>query len=116
MQKAGEAERAAQLLDASEQFLHANPGLGANDRLAFVEIHLLRGEKQQALSALRAAARAGWRGRSWRAAKGLPIWAPIRDAPELKVVFAEIEEDMVRQRAMLAARPKDAPLVPPVVP
>jgi hypothetical protein len=30
--------------------------------------------------------------------------------PEFKAVFADIERDMAKQRAALAARPKDAPL------
>jgi hypothetical protein len=34
----------------------------------------------------------------------------IRNEPEFKAVFADIERDMARQRAALAARPKDAPL------
>ena len=40
----------------------------------------------------------------------LPNFASIRNDPEFKAVFADIERDMVRQRAELAARPKDAPL------
>jgi hypothetical protein len=34
----------------------------------------------------------------------------IRNEPEFKAVFADIERDMARKRAALAARPKDAPL------
>jgi hypothetical protein len=34
----------------------------------------------------------------------------IRNEPEFKRIFADIERDMARQRAALAARPKDAPL------
>jgi hypothetical protein len=36
--------------------------------------------------------------------------ASIRDKPEFKAIFADIERDMAKQRAALAARPKDAPL------
>ena len=39
-----------------------------------------------------------------------PALAPIRNEPEFKAVFADIERDMAEQRARLAARPKDAPL------
>ena len=39
-----------------------------------------------------------------------PSLASIRNEPEFKAVFADIERDMARQRARLAARPKDAPL------
>jgi hypothetical protein len=38
------------------------------------------------------------------------IATSIRTAPAFKVVFTDIERDMARQRAELAARPKDAPL------
>ena len=34
----------------------------------------------------------------------------MRNEPEFKAVFADIERDMAEQRARLAARPKDAPL------
>jgi len=39
-----------------------------------------------------------------------PALASIRNEPEFKAIFADIERDMARQRAELAKRPKDAPL------
>jgi hypothetical protein len=70
----------------------------------------LRGGKQEALNALRAAERAGWRW-GWRFYRDVdPALDSIRDDPEFKAVFADIERDMARQRAELAKRPKDAPL------
>ena len=39
-----------------------------------------------------------------------PNLASIRNEPEFKAVFADMARDMARQRAALAARPKDAPL------
>jgi hypothetical protein len=42
-----------------------------------------------------------------------PNLASIRNEPEFKAVFADIERDMAKQRAALAARPKDVPLVTP---
>jgi hypothetical protein len=39
-----------------------------------------------------------------------PAFDSIRDDPEFKAIFDEIERDMARQRAELAKRPKDAPL------
>jgi len=72
----------------------------------------LRGRKQEALAALRAAERAGWRW-GWRFYRDLdPAFDSIRDEPEFKAIFADIERDMARQRAELAKRPKDAPLDP----
>ena len=91
--------------------MRATPRLGsAGHRIADVQIHALRGDKAKALAALRAAERAGWRG-GWRALRDLdPAFDSIRDEPEFKAIFADIERDMARQRAELAKRPKDAPL------
>ena len=76
-----------------------------------MQIHALRGDKAKALAALREAERAGWRGPYWRYYRDFdPTLASIRNDPEFKAVFADIERDMARQRAELAARPKDAPL------
>ena len=75
-----------------------------------MQIHALRGERAQALAALRAAERAGWRYR-WRYYRDFDAnLASIRNEPEFKATFADIERDMAAQRARLAARPKDAPL------
>jgi hypothetical protein len=59
---------------------------------------------------LRQAERKGWRA-GWRYYRDHdPVFATIRGSPEFKAVFADIERDMAKQRAALAARPKDAPL------
>jgi len=79
--------------------------------IADVQIHALRGDNAKALAALREANKAGWRGPYWRYYRDFdPCLASIRNAPEFKAVFADIERDMARQRAELAKRPKDAPL------
>ena len=81
-------------------------GYGISD----VAIHALRGETAVALAKLREAEQAGWRDR-WRYDRDFdPNLASIRNEPEFKAVFADIERDMAQQRARLAARPKDAPL------
>jgi TolB-like protein/Tfp pilus assembly protein PilF len=107
----GESERATLLLDLSEQFIRRIPRLGASGYwITDVQIHALRGDKAKALAALRGAKKAGWRG-AWRYSRDIdPSLASIRNEPEFKAVFADIERDMARQRAELAARPKDAPL------
>jgi len=57
------------------------------------------------------AERAGWRGALWRYRRDFdPAFDSIRNEPEFKAIFADIERDMARQRAELAKRPKDAPL------
>jgi TolB-like protein/Flp pilus assembly protein TadD len=112
LQGMGELDRAAAVLDASERFMHSLSRLGGlGYEVADVQIHALRGDKVKALAALREAEKAGWRGPAWRYYRDSdPALASIRDEPEFKAVFADIERDMVRQRAELAARPKDAPL------
>ena len=112
LQRSGEVDRGSALLDGSEIAFRQMPRLGVlGYGTADVAIHTLRGDKAKALVALREAEKAGWRGRGWRYYRDIdPNLAPIRDEPEFKAVFADIERDMARQRAALAARPKDAPL------
>ena len=112
LQMAGETEKARVLLDRSEPFIRVTPRLGtAGYGISDVQIHALRGDKTKALAALREAERAGWRGPLWRYYRDFdPNLASIRNEPEFKAVFADIERDMARQRAELAKRPKDAPL------
>jgi TolB-like protein/Tfp pilus assembly protein PilF len=112
LQRTGETERATLLLDRSEQAMANMPRLHTSGYgVADVQIHALRGDKAKALAALREAAKAGWRGALWRYYRDIdPNLASIRNEPELKAVFADIERDMARQRTELAARPKDAPL------
>ena len=111
LQSLGMLERAEALLDGGEQAIRSLPRLGSGYGISDVQIHALRGDKAKALAALREAEKAGWRGFGWRYYRDVdPNLAAIRDEPEFKSVFADIEHDMARQRAALAARPKDAPL------
>jgi tetratricopeptide (TPR) repeat protein len=112
LQKSGELERAAQLLEASERVTRRLPRLGfIGYGVTDVQIHALGADKAKALVALREAEKAGWRGPLWRYYRDIdPTLDSIRDEPEFKAVFADIERDMARQRADLDARPKDAPL------
>jgi tetratricopeptide (TPR) repeat protein len=111
LQKRGDTARANILLDAAAQAIGRIPRLGIGGYgIADVQIHALRGDKAKALAALSEAEKAGWR-LYWRYARDFdPNLASIRNDPEFKAVFADIERDMARQRAELAARPKDAPL------
>jgi hypothetical protein len=99
------------LLDGAARVIRAIPRVGSMGYwLADVQILALRGQGAQALVALREAERAGWRG-AWRYYRDYdPSLASIRNEPEFKVIFADIERDMARQRAELAARPNDAEL------
>jgi tetratricopeptide (TPR) repeat protein len=114
LQRLGRTDEAVALLAGSEKVMAGLPLFGSlkwsgrapNDALALA----LRGRKQEALAALRSAERAGWR-LDWRFSRDLdPAFDSIRDDPEFKAIFADIERDMARQRAELAKRPKDAPL------
>jgi tetratricopeptide (TPR) repeat protein len=107
----GEAEQATQLLDRAREVIATMPRLSETGYgIADVRIHALRGKKAAALELLRKAADAGWRF-DWRYHRDFdPALASIRDDAEFKAVFADIERDMARQRAELAARPKNAPL------
>jgi len=112
LQAAGDGVTASALLDLAEQFIRTIPRLGVlGYGIADVAIHALRGDKDKALAALREAEKAGWRGPFWRYYRDIdPNLASIRNEPEFKAVFADIERDMAHQRAELAARSKDAPL------
>ncbi len=111
LQKTGERARANQLLDRSEQFIRRIPRMGTHGYgITDVEIYALRGQRREALTALRQAEKAGWRS-PWRYYRDFdPALASIRDDPEFKAVFADIERDMAGQRARLAARPRNEPL------
>lgn len=111
LQQTGARARARLLLDRSEQFIGTIPRLPWTGYwIADVEIHALRGRKGDALEALRAAETSRWR-TFWRYYRDFePNLASIRNEPEFKAIFADIERDMAEQRARLAARPKDAPL------
>jgi TolB-like protein/Tfp pilus assembly protein PilF len=111
LQKAGKSGDALALMDGSERIMAKLPLLGSRGYAPYdARVLALRGRKQEALTALRAAERAGWRS-DWRIYRDLdPAFDSIRDDPEFKAIFSDIESDMARQRAELAARPKDAPL------
>jgi tetratricopeptide (TPR) repeat protein len=115
LQKLGNTEEALALLAGSEKVMAKLPLLRASVGSAGRAPHdarvlALRGRKQEALTALREAEQAGWRS-IWRFHRDLdPAFDSIRDEPEFKAIFADIERDMARQRGELAKRPKDAPL------
>ena len=112
LRAAGDGAAAGALLDRADAYIRTIPRLGlAGYGIADAQIHALRGDKSKALAALREAEKAGWRGPFWRYYRDFdPNLASIRNEPEFKAIFADIERDMARQRAELAKRPKDAPL------
>jgi TolB-like protein/Tfp pilus assembly protein PilF len=109
--KKGESAQAASLLDGAEKAVRTWPRLGKGGfDLMDVQISAVRGERAKALLQLREAMQVGWR-QGWRYYRDYdPTLESIRNDPEFKNVFADIERDMARQRAELAKRSKDAPL------
>jgi tetratricopeptide (TPR) repeat protein len=108
----GDRNRAARLLDGSESVIRSTQRMGWEGYgMLDAQIHALRGDRTRALAALREAKTAGWRSFAWRYYRDFePAFASIRNEPEFIATFADIERDMARQRADLAARSKDAPL------
>jgi hypothetical protein len=120
--QSGEARPAAELLRRAEAWVLVTQRLGSMGHgIGDVRIRVLGGERAAALELLREAVEAGWRGPYWRYYRDFdPVLAPIRNDPEFKAVFADIERDMAGQRAELTAevavgadgvtaRPMDAP-------
>ena len=108
LQKRGDEAKVKVLLDGAMQSIGKLTQFARG--ITDVQIHALRGDKAKALAALRIAERAGWRW-DWRYHREFdPTIASIRNEPEFKAVFADIERDMALQRAKLAKLPKDAPL------
>jgi tetratricopeptide (TPR) repeat protein len=106
LQALGRIDEAHALLDGIERAIQPMPRRGDGFGIADVQVLSLRAETGEALAALRNAERDGWRGPFWRYARDFdPALASIRDDPEFKAVFADIERDMTRQRAERAARP-----------
>lgn len=111
LQKLGESQRATAILDAARLALRNRSRWGIEGfGIADVQIMALSGRKKEALATLRAAQRAGW-SFGWRYFRDFdPNLAALRGDPEFTAVFTAIEREMVRQRKLLDARPKDAPL------
>jgi hypothetical protein len=113
LSKTGEQERADLLLNRSLQHIETIPRLG--DRgygIADVEIYALRGDKQQALSALRQAIDEGWRGFWWYSLQYSPTLESLRDEPEFQAMVAEIEADMAVQLARVREMEQDGEFDP----
>ena len=101
LQRAGEKQRAAILLDHSEESFRTRPrtggvGIGVNGNRG---MHAMRGDKSLALAKLREAEHAGWRF-LWRYYRDYDSsLASIRNEPEFKAVFADMSENTHQRRA-----------------
>jgi len=80
--------------------------------IADVQIYLLQGDKQKALSALRQAIDEGWRRSWWYYLKYDPIFESLHDEPEFQAMVAEIEVDMAEQLARVREMERNGELEP----
>ncbi len=113
LQQTDESARAELLLTRASEFrrslgnvvLLGPATVGESDGaygIADAQIAALRGRPEEALAQLRQAERRGWRA-GWRYRRDHdPAFATIRNEPEFKAVFADIERDMAQQRARLS--------------
>jgi TolB-like protein/cytochrome c-type biogenesis protein CcmH/NrfG len=111
----GEKAKAESLLSLVESELpHWPKGMawGWGYGIADVELHALRGEKEQALAALREHAAAGtrymWR---WQLLYN-PNLESLHDEPEFQAMIAEIEADMAEQLARVREMERNGELEP----
>ena len=114
LQQTGNVVRAGELLDRIKKQIRTMPRMGSfGYGITDARIYALRGQEPEALAALRAAERAGWR-EEWRYYRDFaPEFNSLRSQLEFKAVFADIERDMARQGAELAERLKKAELHQP---
>ena len=102
LQESGRTEQAKRLLERAMQAISESPRLGISGYLIMdVEILALQGRTDEALTALREAIDAGWRG-NWWLARHDPNLDSIRDHPDFQAMMAELEADMAAQRQRLA--------------
>jgi len=105
LRQLGREEEANHLLDAVTAYISGIPrrsytGYWVDD----VRIHVLRGENELALTALREAVDSGWRD-EWRYyLEHDPILEPIRGDPRFQEVVGEIRADMARQLERIRQR------------
>ena len=101
------------LLERSLELFRSMPRLGRSGyKIADVQIHAQRGEKQKALSALRRAIDEGWRFEWWYQLKHKPDLEPLHDEPEFQAMIAEIETDMAAQLARVREMERNGELEP----
>ena len=112
LQRRGEAGRAGALLNEAEAAAQRELREGsetADMPLELAAIHMLRGDKPQALGFLDQAYQRGWR--SYREAAADPMFAGLRGEPEFRKLLARMEADVAAQRKRVDMT--DNPKLPP---
>ena len=99
LQMTGEWAKANDLLDQCHDFIRERPRLGwwGGYWISDVLILALKGEKTEALSALRHGVDEGWRSLWWYYLRHDPNLDSIRSEPEFQLIVSEIEADMSAQ-------------------
>jgi tetratricopeptide (TPR) repeat protein len=99
LQQTGEREKADELLDQCHDFIRDRPrlGWGGGYWISDVLILALKGEKTEALTALRHGVDEGWRSLWWYYLRHDPNLDSIRGEPEFQRIVSEIEADMSAQ-------------------
>jgi len=99
LQKVGQWEKANHLLDRCQDFIRERPRLGwyGGFWVSDVLILALKGEKKEALSALRQAVDEGWRSLWWYYLRLDPNLDSIRKEAEFQRIVSEVEADMSAQ-------------------
>jgi len=97
----GEQAQAEHLLDQSEAAIALGHRLTTIEVFAVLEarIHALRGDKANAIAALRQAVDQGWRWQAWYFLEHDPVLAPLHAEPEFQSIKAVVTADMAEQLA-----------------
>jgi hypothetical protein len=104
----GQLDRANYLFDGileASQSMHRTRGRAYG--ILDVFIHVTRGEKRKAISALREAIDVGWRKHWWKLRS--PLYDSMREEPEWVDLVSKLEADIARQRQWYEDH-KDDPL------
>jgi tetratricopeptide (TPR) repeat protein len=104
LQQMGRQDQADKLIDASLKYLTNTPKQGwSGNVIADVLIYSLRGDKQQALAALRKAIDSGWRNQWGYELDYDLILQSIRNEPQFQVMHNEIKKDFAKQSERIKA-------------